>query len=156
MDSKEPVGSERPGAPAGTAELAPWPGFAVARLPRILFGSGTTGQLGSVVREFGRRALVVVRGPGFTDSLDWTRLLVAMETAGVQVDLESVSGEPSPELVDGIVARHRGSGPSGRSGAVSAPGSNPGSGSAAGPAPIDVVVGIGGGSVLDTDRKSVV
>jgi alcohol dehydrogenase len=152
MDSKEPVGSERPGAPAGTAELAPWPGFAVARLPRILFGSGTTGQLGSVVREFGRRALVVVRGPGFTDSLDWTRLLVAMETAGVQVDLESVSGEPSPELVDGIVARHRGSGPSGRSGAVSAPGSNPGSGSAAGPAPIDVVVGIGGGSVLDTAK----
>jgi len=134
MDPKEPTGDERPGVPAGKAEPAPWPGFAIARLPRIVFGSGTSRQLSSVVREFGRRALVIVRGPGFTDSMDWTRLLVAMETAGVQVALESVAGEPSPDLVDSIVARHRGSG---------------GSGAAA---PIDVVVGIGGGSALDTAK----
>jgi alcohol dehydrogenase len=133
MNPKEPAGDERQGAPVGKAEPAPWPEFAIARLPRIVFGSGTSRQLGSVVREFGRRALVVVRGPSFTDSMDWTRLLVAMEAAGVQVALESVSGEPSPELVDSIVARHRGSGGSGTE-------------------PIDVVVGIGGGSVLDTAK----
>jgi alcohol dehydrogenase len=45
-----------------------------------------------------------------------------------------VSGEPSPAIVDGIVARRRATGP--------------GSGSA----PVDVVVGIGGGSVLDTAK----
>jgi alcohol dehydrogenase len=116
---------------------APWPGFSIARLPRILFGGGTSGQLGSVVREFGRSALVVVRGPGFTESPDWARLLAALQTAGVEVSLETVSGEPSPALVDEIVARHRGNGA----------GSGPGR-----PAPIEVVVGIGGGSVMDTAK----
>jgi alcohol dehydrogenase class IV len=133
---------KRTGAGVGAEALAPWTGFSVARLPRILFGGGTSGELGAVVREFGRKALVIVRAPGFTDSLDWVRLLVAMETAGVEVALESVTGEPSPTVVDGIVARHRGSGS----------GSGAASGSASGAASAEVVVGIGGGSVLDTAK----
>jgi alcohol dehydrogenase len=128
---------------------APWPGFSIARLPRILLGCGTSGQLGPVVREFGRNALVVVRAPGFTESPDWARLLATLETAGVEVALETVSGEPSPALVDEIVARHRGSGSG--SGAGSSPG---GASPRGGPAPIEVVVGIGGGSVLDTAKAA--
>jgi alcohol dehydrogenase len=139
--SKGPTGAGEPVEPgAGEPVPAAWQGFTIARLPRIVFGAGRAGELGKAVREFGRRALVVVRGPGFTDTMDWTRLLVALETAGVEVTLETVSGEPSPTLVDEIVARHRGS-------AVSA-GSGPGSG----PAAPEVVVGIGGGSVLDTAK----
>ncbi len=143
MDLKGPAEAGQPsGAGSGGARgpgtvPAPWPGFSIARLPRILFGGGTSGQLGSVVREFGRSALVVVRGPGFTESPDWARLLAALQTAGVEVSLETVSGEPSPALVDEIVARHRGNGA----------GSGPGR-----PAPIEVVVGIGGGSVMDTAK----
>ena len=143
MDLKGPAEAGQPsGAGFGGARgpgtvPAPWPGFTVARLPRILFGGGTSGQLGSVVREFGRRALVVVRSPGFTESPDWARLLAALQTAGVEVSLETVSGEPSPAVVDEIVARHRGSGA----------GSGPGR-----PASIEVVVGIGGGSVMDTAK----
>jgi alcohol dehydrogenase class IV len=156
MESKDPAGVERPGAGVSRAEPAPWPAFAVARLPRIVFGGGTSGQLGSIVREFGRNALVVVRGPGFIESVDWVRLLAALETAGVEVTLESVSGEPSPDVVDGIVARHRGSGAgSGAArGAESGVGSSPGGASprGTGSAPIEVVVGIGGGSVLDTAK----
>ena len=156
MESKEPAGGKRPGAGTSAAEPAHWPGFSIARLPRIMFGSGTAGQLGSVVREFGRKALVVVRGPSFTGSTDWVRLLAALETAGVDVAVESVSGEPSPEVVDGIVARHRlsgaeigaGSGAGGR--AESSPGGTSSRGT--GPTPIEVVVGIGGGSVLDTAK----
>jgi len=117
-------------AQGGVPEPAAWPAFTITRLPRIVFGRGRSGELGSVVRELGRRALVVTRGPGFVASQDWMRLLVAMETAGVQVELESVSGEPSPSVVDGIVARHR----------------------VDGKAAVDVVVGIGGGSVLDTAK----
>src|ERR1035437_2692033 len=133
MEFKGPAEAGEPlGAGAGETVLAAWTGFSVARLPRILFGSGTSGELGAVVREFGRKALVIVRAPGFTDSLDWVRLLVAIQTAGVEVALESVSGEPSPTTVDEIVARHRGSG------------------SGSGPAAVEVVVGIGGGSVMDT------
>ena len=137
-------------AVAGATVPAAWPGFSIARLPRILFGGGTSGELGAVVREFGHRALVVVRGPGFTDSPAWARIRAALELAGVEVALESVSGEPSPALVDGIAARHRGSG-SGRRPA-SGPARGPASGSGRGSAPFDVVVGIGGGSVLDTAK----
>jgi alcohol dehydrogenase len=137
-------------AVAGATVPAAWPGFSIARLPRILFGGGTSGELGAVVREFGHRALVVVRGPGFTESPAWARIRAALELAGVEVALESVSGEPSPALVDGIAARHRGSG-SGRRPA-SGPARGPASGSGRGSAPFDVVVGIGGGSVLDTAK----
>ncbi|MGA2512072.1 MAG: iron-containing alcohol dehydrogenase [Candidatus Limnocylindrales bacterium] len=112
--------------------------FSISRLPRILFGAGRSAELPAVVREFGSNALVVVRGPGFTGSADWARLSRGLESARVAVALESVSDEPSPTVVDGIVARQRGRGPG--------PGPRPGSG------PIDVVVGIGGGSVLDTAK----
>ncbi len=127
------------------------PAFSISRLPRIAFGAGRSGELGAVVREFGRRALVVVRGPGFIESLDWTRLLVALETAGVEVNVEAMSGEPSPTLVDEIVARHRGSGSG--SGPASGSGSGgPASSLSGGLTSIEVVVGIGGGSVMDTAK----
>jgi alcohol dehydrogenase len=143
MEFNGPAEAGEPiGAGADATVPATWPGFSIARLPRILFGGGTSGELGDVVREFGRKALVVVRGPGFTDSPAWARIRAGLELAGVDVSLESVSGEPSPALVDGIVARHRGSGS----------GSGSGSDPTNGPAPVDVVVGIGGGSVLDTAK----
>jgi alcohol dehydrogenase class IV len=139
MEFKGPAeAGESVGAGADATVPAVWPKFSVARLPRIMFGSGTSGELGAVVREFGRKALVIVRGPAFIASPAWARLRAGLELTGVEVALESVSGEPSPALVDEIVARHRASG-SGR-------------GPASGPAPFDVVVGIGGGSVLDTAK----
>ncbi len=116
-----------------------WQGFTIARLPRILFGAGKSRELAGVVREFGSRALIVVRGSSFTDSPDWARLRRELDSAGVDLAVETVSGEPSPAIVDAIVARHRASGPT-----------FPGSGG--GSAPLDVVVGIGGGSVLDTAK----
>jgi len=139
MESKGPaVPGEPQGPRAGVPAPAGWPGFSISRLPRILFGAGRSGELPAVVREFGSEALVVVRGPGFTETVDWARLSRGLEWGGVAVALESVSGEPSPSLVDELVACYRGSG-SGR-------------GSGRGSAPIDVVVGIGGGSVLDTAK----
>jgi alcohol dehydrogenase len=91
--------------------------------------------LGAVAAEFGRNALVVVRGPSLTASPDWARLQSGFDAAGISVTVESVSGEPSPALVDEIVARHRA-----------------GSGGPGASSPFDVVVGIGGGSVLDTAK----
>ncbi len=101
--------------------------FSIARLPRILFGAGRSAELAATVRSFGDRALVVVR-PGFCDTPDWLRLEAGLSASGIQLQVESVAGEPSPELIDGIVTRAR-----------------------EGECP-DVVVGIGGGSVLDTAK----
>src|SRR5450830_1299146 len=75
MEFKGPAEAAEPvGAGAGATVPAAWPGFSITRLPRILFGGGTSGELGAVVREFGHRALVVVRGPGFTESPGRTRI----------------------------------------------------------------------------------
>ena len=103
--------------------------FSIARLPRILFGAGRSVELAQIVREFGTRALVITR-PGFCETPEWTRLEAGLTASGVQVQSATVDGEPSPELVDEIVARVRAD-------ATGRP---------------EVVVGIGGGSVLDTAK----
>ena len=126
------------------AELAAGPApFAFARAPRILFGEGRAAELPAVVRAFGTRALVVLRGSA-ADAGPWAELLASLQGAGLTLLLEHVSGEPSPELVDAIVARVR---------ATSESGAATGKRAAAQfRSPIDVVVGIGGGSVLDTAK----
>ena len=102
------------------------------RLPEIVAGPGKVAELPRIVRGFGRRAVIVVRQPGFTRSDDWARIAASLSAAGVEFEVEGVSGEPSPALVDGIVARVRGREHSGGQ--------------------VDVVVGIGGGSVLDSAK----
>jgi alcohol dehydrogenase len=102
------------------------------RLPEIVAGAGKVAELPGLVRRFGRRALVVTRGHNFYAGEDWARIGASLSAAGVEFEVEGVSGEPSPAVVDGIVARARGRVHDG--GAV------------------DVVVAIGGGSVLDTAK----
>ncbi|MGD0018582.1 MAG: iron-containing alcohol dehydrogenase [Candidatus Limnocylindrales bacterium] len=106
--------------------------FSTLRLPEIVSGPGTVAELPAAIRRFGRRALVVVRQPGFTRSEDWARIEASLSAAGVEFEVEGVAGEPSPALVDEIVARVRGRGQA--------------------RGPVEVVVGIGGGSVLDTAK----
>ena len=105
-----------------------WPPFTVARLPKVLFGPGRAAELPAVVRSFGERALVVLRKSWVSGDDEWVRIHAALAEAGLRLTIEGVSGEPSPAVVDGIVARTRARGP------------------------VDVVVGIGGGSVLDTAK----
>ena len=98
------------------------------RLPEIVSGPGKVAELPEVILRFGRRVLLVVRQPGFTETQDWARIEASLSTARVEFEVEGVAGEPSPALVDAIVARVRERGP------------------------VEVVVGIGGGSVLDTAK----
>ena len=101
---------------------------AVGRLPRITFGSGSFARLPGVVAANGHRALLV-RGTRTLDADGRLEGLCA-DLAASGVDLvaqATVAGEPSPSVVDGIVASNRGRG-------------------------VDVVIGIGGGSVLDAAK----
>lgn len=108
---------------------AAWDGgaFRVGRLPTIEFGRGRFETLPERIAELGRRALLVTGRRSLEASGRLGRLLDRLAELGTEVERITVEGEPSPELVDETVARLRG-------------------------AEIEVVVGIGGGSVLDAAK----
>jgi alcohol dehydrogenase len=101
--------------------------FAIAALPQLIFGRGGLAQLPELIRGHGRRALIVTGSASLLSSEHWVALSRALESGGVSFSRISVAGEPSPQLVDGAVAEFGGDA-------------------------IEVVVGIGGGSVLDAAK----
>lgn len=107
--------------------MSPWQAFSVSRLPEIRFGSGRVGELGEVLRSRGRRVLLVTGRRSFVTGPHWGPLLAQLRQQGMSWEHQSVEDEPSPTLVDSAVARFRNQG-------------------------IEVVAGIGGGSVLDAAK----
>ncbi|MDR2875658.1 MAG: iron-containing alcohol dehydrogenase, partial [Methylobacillus sp.] len=103
------------------------PAFSISNLPRIIFGDGTRRQLPMLAREFGRNALLVTGKSSFLTSPAWAELRQRLADGGIAFQQVSVSGEPSPQLADELAREFRGQ-------------------------PIDVVIGIGGGSVLDAAK----
>ncbi len=101
--------------------------FSITRLPRIEFGAGALGKLPALIAQYGRRALLVVGARSFQSSPQWQSLTTALRARGIAWELLNVADEPSPRLVDEAVQRLHGAG-------------------------LDVVVGIGGGSVLDAAK----
>jgi len=101
--------------------------FSIARLPRIEFGPGRIAALPALAAGYGSKALLVTGARSLTTSPLWGRLEHDLRQAGLRWTSVSVSGEPSPEMVDQAVAQHAGN-------------------------HIDVVIGIGGGSVLDAAK----
>lgn len=101
--------------------------FSLGRLPRVELGRGRIDRLPDLVARHGRRALLVTGAGSFRRTPRWGWLLAALDARGIDAEDFVVSSEPSPDLVDEAVTR-------------------------LGPAGVDVVVGIGGGSVLDTAK----
>ena len=107
-------------------QIVPAP-FAIARLPRIIFGAGALSQLADEILRFGPKALIVTGAKSFIASQSWAELQNQLSHADIAYCVFKVAGEPSPELVDDAVAAHKDAG-------------------------FDVVVGIGGGSALDAAK----
>ena len=101
--------------------------FAIARLPRIEFGPGSIAQLPVIAARYGKRLMIVTGGRSFTATRHWDGLRRALEKAGFHSELVRIAGEPSPDAIDTLVQQHR-------AGAF------------------DLVIGIGGGSVLDAAK----
>ena len=101
--------------------------FSISRLPRIEFGAGSLRKLPAIAGGFGRRLLLVTGQSSFEGSPGWAWLSEAWAARGFVWEQVRVSGEPSPQIVDGAVAQFRKQN-------------------------FDVVVGIGGGSVLDAAK----
>ena len=107
--------------------MNPYAAFQVARLPEIRFGRGTLDELPAVLSGFGQRVLLVTGKRSLQATAYWPRLLAGFEGAGLRWSHVTVDDEPSPETVDQAVQRHRDD-------------------------QIDVVAGVGGGSVLDAAK----
>jgi alcohol dehydrogenase len=101
--------------------------FSIARLPRIEFGSGVAGKLPELANRFGSTLLLVTGAHSLRKSPAWPGIEQGLRQAGLAWHTCTVSGEPSPQLVDAAVAEYRNRG-------------------------IDLVAGIGGGSVLDAAK----
>src|ERR1035437_4385 len=101
--------------------------FQFARIPNIHFKNGISGDLPSFIRPYGNKILVVTGKNSFIHSLNAEKLFYNLGKAGIEYDLVSVPGEPSPEIVDETVKRFYNK-------------------------EINLVVGIGGGSVLDAGK----
>lgn len=101
--------------------------FSIARLPRIEFGAGRLMKLPALLATFGQRVLLVTGSNSFYATSQWAALSGVLQEQGFAWEVFKVDGEPSPQLIDDAVAALR----SGR---------------------FDVVLGIGGGSVLDAAK----
>jgi alcohol dehydrogenase len=101
--------------------------FAISTLPHIVFGAGSFRQVPELLQSFGKRVLVVTGGCSLRATLHWQGLLDAMKGRGLSWEDMVVQGEPSPQLVDQAVRMYRSAG-------------------------IEMVLGIGGGSVLDAAK----
>lgn len=101
--------------------------FYIATLPRIVFGPGGLAQLHCFISEFGNEVLIVTGASSFTSTHHWSAVRSQLQDKEIRFHHVTVHGEPSPSLIDEIVQLWHGK-------------------------PIDAVVGIGGGSVLDAAK----
>jgi alcohol dehydrogenase class IV len=97
--------------------------FQFATASRIIFGSGTLNEVAPMAAEMGRRPLVVTGHSGIRAA----PLMDALEKQGMEITRCMVSGEPTTNMALGVVQKAR-------------------------QAACDLVIGIGGGSVIDTGK----
>jgi alcohol dehydrogenase class IV len=101
--------------------------FSFSRLPEIHFGTGSSEKAISLAGRFGERILLVTGKSSFTDSKWGKRLLYDLDATKIKYDIISVSGEPVTTFIDTSASAFR-------------------------EQPPDVIVAVGGGSVIDAGK----
>lgn len=101
--------------------------FQLIHTPNILFGPGKIKEVATKAGEYGKKVLLIHGSGRFIQSEKGQEIVALFNNAGFQVSKAAVSDEPSPALIDGIVQKNFS-------------------------VRIDVVVAVGGGSVLDTGK----
>lgn len=104
--------------------LAP---FTFARTPLIYFGEGKISLLPQLMKKYGSSALLITGASSFTSGPAWQRLLQGLRDQQIGWHHYIIDKEPSPAMIDACTSTYRGQ-------------------------KIEVVVAIGGGSVLDAGK----
>ncbi len=103
------------------------PPFDFARIPHIIFGAGKLNELYSIIQKFGKNVLIVKGARSLNQSNKWDEIISALKDNSINFSSIFVSGEPSPVLIDGAVSKLKNKN-------------------------FDLVIGIGGGSVMDAGK----
>jgi len=101
--------------------------FTISHLPRIEFGRGVFKKLPDLIAAYGQRVLLVNGARSFQQSEHWPWLQQQLAQRQIELLTISVEDEPSPQQIDDIVRQYAN-------------------------ADCSVVLGIGGGSVLDAAK----
>jgi alcohol dehydrogenase class IV len=101
--------------------------FSISRLPRINYGSGRINEVPALAAAYGQTVLLVTGKQSFCATPYWQSLIQSLDGRGMRRLHFIVSGEPTPMLVDQAVREFRDE-------------------------TVNVVIGIGGGSVLDAAK----
>ena len=101
--------------------------FAFASIPYVIFGAGKLNELYELIPNFGNNVLYVIGERSLKKSGKWDEISSMMEKKGINFSEISIRGEPTPTLVDEAVQKVRNQ-------------------------KLDVIVGIGGGSVIDAGK----
>lgn len=101
--------------------------FKFANIPHIIFGARKLNELYNIIPKFGKNVLYVIGGKSLKESGKWDEIVNAMEKKSINISIISVFGEPTPTLIDEAVTMYKSKN-------------------------IDLVVGIGGGSVTDAGK----
>lgn len=103
------------------------PSFTISTLPRIVFGEGSVAKVPELAREWGQCALLVVGRNSFERHAAWPVVVENMRALGMTYHIVHVDQEPTPTMIDLAVRNFR-------------------------QYDIKVVIGFGGGSVLDAAK----
>ena len=98
--------------------------FQCASIPAVYFGAGVIKNIGATASRYGTSALLVTGGSSLARTGNLEVIVSRLKDANITVSHTTVTGEPSPEGVDEVVSEYRGKG-------------------------VDLVISIGGGSVID-------
>ncbi len=101
--------------------------FSFAKIPQIVFGEGTVSLLGRHTSLLGKNVLLVTGGESFENTSVQSNIEKSLSEADLDFTRYSIKGEPSPEDVDSAVSAFRSQN-------------------------IEVVVAVGGGSVMDAGK----
>ncbi|MFW9970285.1 MAG: iron-containing alcohol dehydrogenase, partial [Candidatus Odinarchaeota archaeon] len=101
--------------------------FSFARIPHIIFGVGKLSELYNVIPKFGNKVLVVIGGSSLKQSGKWNEITANLDNKLINYSIVSISEEPSPIIIDDIVAKFRDKN-------------------------LELIIGIGGGSVTDAGK----
>jgi alcohol dehydrogenase class IV len=101
--------------------------FSFSGIPKFKFGAKKINLLPDLAKEFGSSLLLITGGSSLKKSGILDNLLRDLKKSGVKTFTDSVSSEPSPDVIDTIVRKHKTDN-------------------------ISIVCAIGGGSAIDTGK----